>query len=206
MSLPLRNPTNPDGWVMPIGSDVPLEVADMAAQEAAALAREMAPRVSGQGARGLTPAFGDGWIGIWSRQSHMLHVNEGTRPRIMTELAGKTIPMWVNDRDGSMTESIPLAKRAERTRVTEDGRRQVKIFRKAAPIGSTKIVPNARGRLIQVPRAYPGARKRVSGRFAGRYWRHPGISGQQFVQDALELVASEMRFDADDVYLAKIGA
>jgi len=207
LSLPPRDHPAPDGWIVVV-QGLPQDVAARAADQAALLAREMAPKVSGRGALGLRPAFGEDWFGIFSRESYMQHVNNGTRPRVMTELAGKTIPMWLNDPDGSMTERIPLAKRAQRTRTTADGRRQVLIFRKAAPIGSTRMVQR-RGRMVMVPRHYPGApgRRDVrTGRFGGVWWRHPGIHGRQFAEDALLMVADRLRLDVADVYPSKIGA
>lgn len=206
VAAPIRDAPSPNGWVV-VSDDIPPGEGQRLADAALTLARQMAPRVSGDGARGMRSAFGEGWFGIYSTQSYMVHQNEGTRPRVMRELAGKTIPMWITDRDGSMTAGIPAERRVERTRVTEDGRRQVLIFRKAAPIGSTKTRVSARGRRITVPRAYPGAPRRgPHGYFSGVHWRHPGLRGRQFVQDALVMVAERARVDIKDLYPAQMGA
>ena len=122
-------------------------------------------------------------------------------------LTHNTIPMWITDEDGSMTAGVPAEKRGERTRVTDDGRRQVLIFRKAAPIGSTKTRRSARGRLITVPRAYPGALRRgPHGYFQGVHWRHPGLRGRQFAQDALAVTADRAGVEIVDLYPSRIGA
>lgn len=208
MSLPVREHPRPDGWVVVV-PDLPVEVAFRASVQAQALVKEMAPKVSGRGAASLRPAHGEGWFGLYfpPATSYMMLVNEGTKPRIMTSLAGKTIPMWINDPDGSMAADIRPQDQASRVRITEDGRRQVKIFRKAAPIGSTKLAVRRDGSLTRVPRAYPGAIKRgADGRLAGRYWRHPGTTGRQFAQDALVLTADQMGLEPTDLYKSKIGA
>ena len=206
MSLPVPDAPSPDGWVAVV-TDLPQAQSQRLAVAAVEFARQMAPRVSGRGARGFLPASGEGWFGIFSREGYMMFQNEGTRPRVMRELAGKTIPMWITDEDGSMTAGVPAEKRGERTRVTDDGRRQVLIFRKAAPIGSTKTRRSARGRLITVPRAYPGAPRRgPHGYFQGVHWRHPGLRGRQFAQDALAVTADRAGVEIVDLYPSRIGA
>jgi hypothetical protein len=124
----------------------------------------------------------------------------------MKSLAGKTIPMWIDDPDGEVAkEEGPKAK----TRVTADGRRQTLIFRHAAPIGSRKMVFK-RGQWVSVPRSYPGAPGRINnrssnGRIAagnvGVRWRHPGIESRHYLNRSIEEVAFRYGIFPDRVYL-----
>ena len=170
------------------------------AMSAVYVAQQWMPKVSGSAARGLQPVAEDGYYGISWGHSYVRYLERGTRPRTMRELAGKTIPMWVDDSDGQQAAKMSPRERQERTRVTEDGRRQVKIFRKAAPIGSRKTVIR-NGRQVSVPRSYPGAPGRINrrddiGKIAGGNvgvrWRHPGIQGRDYVGDAILYVADSV--------------
>lgn len=161
------------------------------------IAQEWMPKVSGSAARSLRPVAYRGYYGISWGRSYIRHLEHGTRPRTMTSLAGKTIPMWVDDQDGSRAAKMSPKDRATLTRTTEDGRRQIKIFRKAAPIGSRKWIERE-GRRVSVPRHYPGAPGRIrdrteDGRIApgnvGVWWRHPGTKGRDYIGDALDYVA-----------------
>lgn len=140
-------------------------------------------------------------FGITWEEHYLWYQERGIRPFTNLALAGKTIPMWVNDEDGSEAQKIPAADRERRTRRTQDGRQQVLIFRKAAPIGSTKTVTNRQGRRVVVPRSYPGAPGRISqrdqfGRIVGGNvgvrWRHPGMGGKDFMMDSLRQAASSL--------------
>jgi len=94
-------------------------------------ARQTMPRVTGATANRLVPLYGEGWFGIYFPDPQAWFMEHGTAPRTMRSLAGKLIPMWVADADGSLRAKNPKIK----IRHTEDGRTQVLIFRKAARIG-----------------------------------------------------------------------
>lgn len=200
LSLPSPETEDPNCWVAVMPDEIPDNVAARLAESAVAMAREMVPRVTGASARRLRAVWGKRWYGIHDVSGNLRYGNRGTRPRVMRELENKTVPMWITDDDGSMTEKVPMHKRGEMTRVTEDGRRQVKIFRKAAPIGSRKTVTR-NGRQVSVPRSYPGAPGRINrrddiGKIAGGNvgvrWRHPGIQGRDYVGDAILYVADSV--------------
>lgn len=149
--------------------------------------------------------WGEGWFGIsWpARVDYLWFQEKGTRPFTMRSLAGKTIPMWINDPTGKVARENPKAER----RVTASGKRQVKIFRKAAKIGQRKrvAVRDAAGRLVrwqEVPASYPGAPGRIARRGAGGKivthppsghsgvrWRNPGLHPRQFMEHSLQQVA-----------------
>ena len=143
-----------------------------------------------------------------------LYVTEGYT------LTHNTIPMWVNDADGSLRKD-PKAK----TRVTEDGRTQVLIFRKAARPGQRKIT-RRRSRVsgqmetTSVPMSYPGAPGRIGSRSPGApntpagevggqirggnvgvRWRHPGIKAMQFLNSAITIAAFDAGIALDRVYV-----
>ena len=180
------------------GLDV--EAARALATAATLYAKSIAPKSSGEGADSLAPVWGQGWYGISWQMPQMWFQEVGTRPFTMRALAGKVIPMWINDPTGEEARKIPAGQRADRTRVDAGGKRQVLIFRRAAPIGARR---NVRGR--SVPASYPGAPGRIalrqmaanaltsSGRIArtnvGVRWRHPGITGRGFMRHSLLQVA-----------------
>lgn len=161
------------------------------------IAQEWMPKVSGSAARSLRPVAAQGYYGVSWGRSYVRHLEKGTNPFTMRSLAGKTIPMWISDDDGTIAATIPAKDLSRRTRVTEDGRKQVKIFRKAAPIGSRKWVKR-NGQMVSVPRSYPGAPGRINrrddqGRInrgnVGVRWRHPGNQKRDYIGDALDYVA-----------------
>lgn len=182
---------------------------EMLAKQAAALARVMAPKLSGRGAAGIKPYWGPGYFGVRWDRSHMWYQEKGTSPFTMKSLAGKTIPMWIDDPTGTEARANPKAE----TRITENGRKQVLIFRKAAKIGARKKVAqrDGKGRIRgwrSVPQSYPGAPGRIArttyneayghtGRIAklvprahvGVRWRNPGIVGREFLAYSLQEVA-----------------
>lgn len=98
-------------------------------------------------------------------------------------LTHNTIPMWVEDEDGTEARKIPLRDRSRRTRVTRDGRRQVLIFRKA-----TK--PGAPGRIGKRTRDANG---RIAKGNVGVKWRHPGLPRRGFLSSAVTESASALR-------------
>jgi hypothetical protein len=177
--------------------------AQVIAQDAVYVCKEMAPKLSGKSSRNLIPVWGEGFFGVKWLDFYVWFQENGINPFTMTKLAGKTIPMWINDPTGEESKKNPKAK----TRTTEDGRRQILIFRKAAPVGSRKMVMRE-GRPVDVPRSYPGAPgrinrrqeagtviqgARVGGRIAqynvGVRWRHPGLSRRGFIRQGLERTA-----------------
>jgi hypothetical protein len=184
------------------------------AKQAAAFTRAIAPKLSGRGAAGIKPYWGRGFFGIRWDHSYMWYQEKGTNPFTMRSLAGKTIPMWIDDPTGSERRANPKAK----TRIVANGRTQVLIFRKAAKIGSRKrvAVRDGKGRLLRhktVPRSYPGAPGRIArttyheqygthtGKIAkllprphvGVRWRNPGIVGREFMHYSLLEVAQMAR-------------
>lgn len=167
------------------------------------LARRFAPKMTGVGSRNLEPIWGEGRFGIKWSDNYIWFQENGINPFTMRNLAGKTIPMWINDPTGEEERNNPRAP----TRTTADGRRQILIFRKAAPIGSRKTVIRE-GREVDVPRSFPGAPgrinrrepaltlrrgSRVGGRIAtgnvGVRWRHPGLSRRSFLRRSLIMSA-----------------
>lgn len=193
--------TMPDRLIMHIPDLDPYD-AEFLATQARMVARRLAPKMSGRSSRNLEGVWGFGFFGLRWADPYLWFQEAGIRPFTMRNLAGKTIPMWVDDPDGKEQEKNPKAE----TRVTEDGRTQVLIFRKAAPIGSRKEVVRE-GQVVDVPRSYPGAPGRISvrelpkpwtkpGKVGGRIarhnvgvrWRHPGLSRRSFIRSSLVYV------------------
>lgn len=191
------------------------------ARQAAAFARGISPKLSGRGAQGIKPYFGEGFFGLRWDRTYMWYQEAGINPFTMTKLAGKTIPMWIDDPTGAEHRANPKAE----TRITETGRRQVLIFRKVGKIGARKrvAVRDGSGRLKywrNVPQSYPGAPGRIThrqfhetrsvttGRIAklvsrphvGVRWRHPGLVGREFMQYAIQETAALARIPDRTVY------
>jgi len=181
-------------------------------------ARPMIPKLSGRAAQGLKPVWGAGWFGVKWDQPYLWYQEAGIRPFTMTKLAGKVIPMWIDDPTGEEHRKNPKAKQ----RTTVSGRRQVLIFRRAAKPGERKRTPirNAQGGITgykSVPKSYPGAPGRIAyrryspttpsgstGKIAQRNvgvrWRHPGLTGRGMVQHALQSVAADAGMREKTVY------
>lgn len=174
------------------------------AVEAARQCRSYAPKLTVASSSAFNPVFGDGWFGVRWEHDYVWYQEMGTRPFTMRQLAGKTIPMWINDADGSERRKNPKAK----VRSTVDGRMQVLVFRRAARIGQRKTVfRNEGGKMtpVSVPASYPGAPGRIAvnrsqgilragdvnpkavnpGAIApgnvGVRWRHPGLDSRRFL-------------------------
>lgn len=199
---------------------------DLAAEETRGLAidavhraRQRMPRVTGATARRLEPYSGEGWFGIWFPDRHVWYQEHGTAPRTMRSLAGKTIPMWITDVDGSLRRENKKAK----TRRTEDGRVQVLIFRKAARHGqrklNRKLTPSGTLVTWTTPMSYPGAPGRIARRQPGSpwtpggarggaiapgnsgvRWRHPGLRATQDLNSALAEAAFDAGLGIEPVY------
>lgn len=204
----------PDRMVM--FADVSEQDAHYLAIDATEHARLTIPRVSGATARRLQPIWARGYFGIYFPDPQTWFMEHGTNPRTMRSLAGKVIPMWVSDQDGSIRAKSPKAE----TRRTEDGRLQVLIFRRAARIGQRKTVrrPNrftGAMETVSVPASYPGAPGRISRRVpagigpsggqiaagnVGVRWRHPGLRAMQFLNGALASTAFSASLFIGEVY------
>ena len=193
------------------------------ANDAVRLARQNAPKMSGDGARRLQPLYGPGWFGIYFPDSYMWFQDHGIRPFTMKSLEGKTIPMWIDDPSGTERAKNPKAK----TRVTESGKTQVLIFRKAAKRGQrivrTRVDPVTKIKRIveDRPASYPGAPGRISireagqphttpGRVAGAVaagnsgvrWRHPGLSPRLFLNHGMTMAAQKAGILPVRIYIA----
>lgn len=182
-------------------------------------ARRVMPRLTGQAASRMFPLYGSGYFGIGWQDSYVWFQEQGIRPFTMFSLAGKTVPMWIDDPAGTEREKNPKA----RTRVTLSGKVQVLIFRKAAMPGQMKTVRKkvAGGTYEekQVPMSFPGAPGRISrreapapwttpGRVAGAIargnsgvrWRHPGLAPRKFLNHSLALAARQGGISPERVY------
>jgi hypothetical protein len=184
-----------------IAPELGIEEAYMAAQLAVRHAQALCPKLTGTGASGIRPFFGEGYFGLsW------------TMPYIWVQnLAGKTIPMWIDDPTGTVQRDNPKAK----TRVTESGRPQVLLFRRAAPVGTRKTVkrkgPGGATISVDVPASYPGAAGRIANREAsapyttpgqlggrvargniGIRWYFPGLTPRHFLEEGLNRAATDV--------------
>jgi hypothetical protein len=173
-------------------------------------ARMTMPRVTGATASRLVPIYQEGWFGIYYPDSWTWFMEHGTGPRTMRSLAGKLIPMWVADADGSLRAKNKKIK----VRTTLDGRVQVLIFRRAAKIGERKQVrrknpTSGRMELVWTVASYPGAPGRINRRAdngqigggnVGVRWRHPGIKAMQFLNAAIAGVAFRSNVQLTTIY------
>lgn len=200
-----------------------------AAVRATVLARQYMPRATGGSAGTLSAIWGVGWFGVeWTHDS-IWYQESGIRPFTMRSLAGKTIPMWVKDRDGEHRRKNPSIE----TRVREDtGETEVKIFRRAANRGQRKMAWRQRGgRMVRVdvPMSYPGAPGRIAvnrsrgimragdvnpdapnpGEIArgnvGVRWRHPGLDAGRHIMRGLSDAADEMGLTTTQVRYLRQG-
>lgn len=210
----------PDRMIM-VHEDLDAQSAKYMAINAMYAARQAMPRVTGATANRLRPISGDGFFGIYFPDPWTWYQERGTKPFTMRSLAGKTIPMWVSDEDGSIRAKNPKSK----MRTTEDGRVQVLIFRRAARLGERKTVrrknpvtgavettttvasyPGAPGR---INRRTPGQPNTPAGRLGGQIgagnvgvrWRHPGLHAAQFLNSALARTAFEAGLLIRTVYV-----
>lgn len=217
--------THPDRMIM-IEKGLSAGRARAAAREAVRQARRRMPKLSGASARTLQPIYGKGYFGIqWATQI-VWYQDHGTQPFTMRSLAGKTIPMWIDDPTGQERRDNPKAK----VRVTESGKVQILIFRRAARIGQRKKVyrrdPETGLKVLvsDKPASYPGAPGRISVREAaqpwtragkragaiapgngGVRWRHPGIKPRSFLNTSLTLAAQQNELLPERVYVADKG-
>lgn len=203
----------PDRLVVSVDGLSPYR-ARMIAQRAQMYARRRAPKLSGRSARRIRAEWGDGHFGLRWADPWVWFQEHGIRPFTMRSLAGKTIPMWVDDPTGDERKRNPKAK----TRVTASGKTQVLIFRRAAHIGQRRsavdiarlIRERGRGRRVGRHASYPGAPGRIgvrearspftrTGRVGGRVapfnvgvrWRHPGLAPRNFLYWSLHEAAAD---------------
>lgn len=217
--------THPDRMIM-IEKGLNPNVARAAAREAVRLARRRMPKMSGAAARGMQPLYGKGYFGISWATEVVWYQDHGTKPFTMRSLAGKTIPMWIDDPTGQERRDNPNAK----TRMTESGKVQVLIFRRAALIGQRKKVyrrdPKTGLKVLvsDKPASYPGAPGRIAwreaaqpwtrpGRRAGAIhpgnvgvrWRHPGLKPRSFLNTSMTAAAQKAGLLPERVYVADKG-
>lgn len=190
------------------------------AQQAARMTRSLSPKLTGKGARNIYPISGQGFFGLVMPDRYMWAQERGTPPFTMHSLAGKTIPMWIDDPTGKERVKNPKAK----TRITESGKAQILIFRRAAKPGERKAVrkkiagqwttrmvnkhwPGAPGRItLREARQPLTTRGRTPGAVApqnvGVWWRHPGISPRMFANHSMTTAAQRRGILPRAIYLA----
>lgn len=185
-------------------------------------ARQNMPKLTGAAASRLQPIWGKGYFGVRWADPYVWYQEQGIQPFTMKSLAGKTIPMWIDDPTGAEKAKNPKAQ----TRTTESGRRQILIFRRAANPGETKTVTkrNKKTGLLEnkiVSKHYPGAPGRIvkrehkiplttagkkGGQIAkgngGVWWRHPGLTPRQFLNNGLTTAAQKGGILPQRVYAA----
>jgi hypothetical protein len=204
----LQFSSSPDSMIM-LFRELDADEAGYLAQDALYRARQHMPRVTGMTASRLSPISGRRFFGLgFPREAWFME--RGTQPFTMRSLAGKVIPMWITDTDGSMRRDNPKA----RVRRTEDGRTQVLIFRKAAKLGSRKQVTSKYGNPYMAPAAYPGAPGRINRRQPGGTiatgntgvrWRHPGVRSMQFLNNAIASAAFDAGLLVETIYVVDPG-
>jgi hypothetical protein len=217
----LKISNNPDRLIV-VMPGIKAPQARRIANEAVKLARRNAPKLTGDGARRMQPIYGKGFYGIYFGYSYMWFQEQGIRAFTMNNLAGKTIPMWVDDPTGQERVKNPKAK----TRITASGKVQVLIFRRAAQKGQYKTVKRrskVSGEVteVRVPMSWPGAPGRIGlrearsprtrpGKVAGQIarqnvgvrWRHPGLSARLFMNHALTIASGNAGFTPTRLYAA----
>lgn len=210
--------TEPDRYII-VARSLSGRDAYRLAQQAVRMARALAPKLTGKGARDIYPISGAGFFGL-AMPAHLWYNERGTKPRTMHELEGKVIPMWIDDPTGKEASNNPKAQR----RVTASGKKQVLIFRRAAKRGEQRVVrrkiagqwqtkfvnkhwPGAPGRIAlreaKKPYTTPG---RTAGAVApqniGVWWRHPGITPRMFANHAMTTVAQRRGIVPSRIYVA----
>ncbi len=193
------------------------------ANDAVREARRLMPKLSGQAASRMFPLYARGYFGIGWLDSYVWFQEHGIRAFTMTRLAGKTIPMWIDDPYGTEQARNPRAQ----TRVTLSGKTQVLIFRRAANPGDTRTTrTKVAGQWVTrtVPASYPGAPGRIGKREAGKpwttpdrrggaiapgntgvRWRHPGLAPRFFLNHAMTMAAQQSGILPVRIYVADRG-
>lgn len=161
------------------------------ANSAVRTARQLAPKLTGRMASRMYPLYGAGYFGIGWPDPVTWYQDRGIRPFTMRSLAGKTIPMWIDDPTGTVRQQNPKAQ----TRVTMSGRTQVLIFRRAGKEG-TPSAPGAPGRIgrREMGEPWTTAGRRggsIAGGNIGVRWRHPGLAPRLFLNRAITVAAQQ---------------
>jgi hypothetical protein len=210
---------NPDRMIMLVGrlnGNRARNIANAAVREA----RRIMPKMTGRAAQRLVPVYGYGYFGIIWADAYVYFQEKGIRPFTMFHLAGKTVPMWIDDPSGIEKQRNPKAQ----TRTTVSGKPQVLIFRRAAQIGQTRTIRTkvaGQWEVRTVPASYPGAPGRIgrreagvpwttAGRTGGQIaggnigvrWRHPGLAPRGFLNRALTLAAQQGGILPERIYVA----
>lgn len=191
----------PDRLVM--STDLDADTNRLIALDAVDVARRIMPKSTGTAASLLEPIYGDGYFGVRWVSNYVWFQERGISAFTMRSLAGKTIPMWIDDPTGAEARKNPKAPK----RVTASGKRQVLIFRRAAKLGQRKMVRRG-DEMVNVPASFPGAPGRIALREArhpwtragkvggqiavrnvGVRWRHPGLIPRYFLHHSMELAA-----------------
>lgn len=206
----LRVSERPDRLIVTIPGMRPAQARRIALR-ATNRARRLMPKLTGKGAKRLQPLYGRGYYGIFFGDPYIWYQENGIRPFTMNNLAGKTIPMWVDDPTGQERTRNPKAK----TRRTASGKIQVLIFRRAARKGQYKTTMR-RNKVtkqmerVSVPMSWPGAPGRIgireaprpftrTGKLGGQIargnigvrWRHPGLGPRKFMNSSLLFASAE---------------
>lgn len=213
--------TEPDRMIMTVEGLTPKD-ARRCANNAVTEARRRMPKSSGNSASRVTPMYGNGYFGIRWQDSYVWFQENGIKAFTMRSLAGKLIPMWIDDPTGAERLKNPKAK----TRVTVSGKSQVLIFRKAANFGARKTVyrrSKVTGQMVRtdVPQSYPGAPGRIGVRQAGApmttpgktggqiaggnsgvRWRHPGLQPRFFLNSGMTVAALKNGIQPVRLYVA----
>lgn len=201
----------PDRIIALVDEDIGFGTEELA-NYAVETAQAIMPKVTGGLANSLRPVHGIGYFGINFPDKRVWFLERGTRPRTMNNLAGKTVPMWIDDPTGTERKSNPKAK----IRTTVDGRVQVLIFRRVGVkpagrrtkgAGRVARYPGAPGRIAR--REAPGTLTtpgRTGGRIArgnvGVAWRNPGITAREFLNYAMSVAVEDGDLDnVREVYL-----
>lgn len=214
---------HPDRLVMMVdglGGPRARNMANTAVREA----RRVMPKLTGRSASRLFPLYGSGFFGLGWADQWVWFQEQGIRPFTMFSLAGKTIPMWVDDPTGTEREKNPRAQ----TRITLSGKTQVLIFRRAAMPGQRitkrRKVADGTWEDYSAPASYPGAPGRIGKRETGRpmtapgripgaiargnvgvRWRHPGLAPRRFLNHAMSLAAMQGGIVPERIYAADRG-
>lgn len=199
---PAQGSNVPDQLIMTV---VGLKIgqAKVLAQKATRYAKQGAPKLTGQSSSRFEAVWGEEYFGVRWYDSYVWYQDKGIAPFTMRRLAGKTIPMWIDDPTGQVARENPKSK----TRITMTGRKQTLLFRRAAKMGARKWVTKMVGGVatrVNVPASYPGAPGRIAGRVPGKpntptgyrggaimkgnqgvRWRHPGLQDREYLEYGL---------------------
>lgn len=187
--------------------------AELLADRAVQTAKTLAPKSTGESALDLRPLAGEGYFGIQWTLNRVWFQEAGINPFTNRAIAGKTIPMWIDDPTGEEQQKNPRAE----TRTTISGKAQVLIFRRAARMGQRKTVERD-GQMVDVPASYPGAPGRIAmrqvdtgpGKVAGQIahfnvgvrWRHPGLAPRGFLHRSIVQAAEDLGIPVGKVEVA----